>query len=95
VFEGAGALAVLFAVLWWAVVFNVVVSARVLSLREATHCLIDMSGLCQAIVTMCTQNHPLGLKTYSPHLLLLGLALLALGLAAHAIRTWRASRVEE
>jgi len=92
VLVGSGGLAILFALLWWALVFRVIVSARVLSLREATLCLIDSSGLCQAVVTMCTQNHPLGLRTYSPDLLLLGLALLVSGLAARGIEAWRAPR---
>jgi hypothetical protein len=81
---GSGAIAILLALLWWSLVFGAIVSAGVLSPREASICLIDSSGLCQAVVALCTQSHVLGVKTYSPNLLLIGLALVVPGLLVRA-----------
>lgn len=79
---GTGAIAILLALLWWSLVFGAIVSAGVLSPREATVCLVDSSGLCQAVAALCTQSHAFGLKMYSPDLLLMGLALLLSGIVA-------------
>ena len=87
VLVGSGALAIFLALLWWALVFGVVVSAGVLSPREAAICLINSSGLCQAVVALCTQSHVLGVKAYSPDLLLVGLALLVPGILVHAFES--------
>lgn len=75
-----GLLAVVAALAWWAVVFGIVVNAGALSLREAGLCLVESSGLCQAIATLCTQDHPLGIRVYSPALLLVGTGMAGGGL---------------
>jgi hypothetical protein len=69
---------------WLGVFAIVVVSAGAFLLREAAFCLIDSSVLCQAIVTLCGQDQPFGLKTYSPDLLWAELALLAPGILTSA-----------
>jgi hypothetical protein len=88
----SGGFAILLALSWGALVFGVIVAAGVLSPREAVLCLVDSTGLCQAVVTLCGQSHPMGVKTYSPFLLLLGLTLLVSGLGARAIDACLAPR---
>jgi hypothetical protein len=72
---GAGALVL--ALAWWALIFGIMIEASVLTVREAGWCLGDTSGLCRALATLCTEDHPLGLKVYAPELFWLSLALLA------------------
>lgn len=74
---------------WWALVFGIVVSAGVLSLREAGQCLVDSSGLCQAIAELCTRDHPLGVRVYSPELLWAGLVSTGSGLMLGALAAAR------
>lgn len=77
---GAGALVV--AVAWWAAIFGLMIEAGVLTVREAGWCLGDTSGLCRALATLCTEDHPLGLKVYVPEMFWLSLVLLAAGVFA-------------
>lgn len=86
---GLGAAVLVFALTWWLLVFGIVVSAGVLSIREASLCLVDAAGLCQAITTLCAQDHPLGLRVYSPEAFWAGLALLGPGLLVQALAALR------
>ncbi|BAS00753.1 hypothetical protein [Blastochloris viridis] len=67
------------AVTWWGLIFGLMIEAGVLTVREAGWCMGDTSGLCRALATLCTADHPLGLKTYSPELFWASLCLLAAG----------------
>lgn len=80
-----GAAVLVAALVWWGLVYGIVVNAGVLSLREAGHCLVDSSGLCQAIAVLCTQDHPFGVRVYSPDLLFAGLWLTGPGLLIAAL----------
>ncbi len=79
---GLGLTALIAALFWWGVVFGVVLQAEVLSPREAAICFIDSSGLCQAIASLCTRDHPLNIRVYSPELTWAALGLIAAGLIA-------------
>jgi hypothetical protein len=74
---GVAALAA--ALAWWGLIYGLMIEAGVLTLSEASWCMGDTSGLCRALATLCTQDHPLGLKVYSPELFWLALALLGTG----------------
>lgn len=77
-----GLAALIAALLWWGAVFGVVLQAEVLSAREAAICFIDTSGLCQAIASLCTRDHPLNIRVYSPELTWAAFGLIAAGLIA-------------
>ena len=83
-----GGVALVASVLWWASVYGLMVEAGVLSTREAVICFTDTSGLCRALATLCTQDHPLGIRVYSPDLSFFALAACGVGLLA-----WLAVRV--
>lgn len=80
-----GVLTIAAALVWWGLVYGIVVNAGVLSLREAGHCLVDSSGLCQAIAVLCTRDHPFSVRVYSPDLLFAGLWLTGPGLLIAAL----------
>jgi hypothetical protein len=84
---GLGVAALGAALVWWALVFGVVLSAHALSLREAGICIYDSSGLCQAIAAMCTRDHALNIRVYSPELFWLALGLIGSGLIAVVLRS--------
>ena len=84
---GLGLTALIAALFWWGVVFGVVLQAEVLSPREAAICFIDSSGLCQAIASLCTRDHPLDIRVYSPELTWIALGLIAAGLIAGSFVT--------
>ena len=83
---GAGLAALIGALIWWALVFGIVLRAETLSLREAGICIFDSSGLCQAIASLCTQDHPLNVRVYSPELFWVSLGLITAGLIAGSLR---------
>lgn len=84
-----GVAVIVAALAWWALVYGIVVNAGVLSLREAGHCLVDSSGLCQAIAVLCARDHPFGLGAYAPELLWTGLGLTGSGLILTAVTRLR------
>lgn len=83
---GLGITALVAALIWWAMVFGVVLQAQTLSLREAGICIVDSSGLCQAIASLCTRDHPLNVRVYTPELFWAALGLIAAGLIAGSLR---------
>jgi hypothetical protein len=73
----AGAVVVLIAVAWWALVFRTVVIYDYLSLTQATVCLGMSNGICELAMSLCSAKirHWLDIKWYSPTLLWVGLTL--------------------
>ncbi|MBX6425806.1 MAG: hypothetical protein IRZ09_07800 [Variibacter sp.] len=78
----AGVVSLALAAAWWGVTFRTALSTGLLSLREASLCMFDSSGLCEAVAAMCVQDHPLNIRAYSPSLLWIGLSLAGAGLLA-------------
>lgn len=90
---GSGAVTLVIALIWWALVFGVVLQAEVLTPREAGICLFDTSGLCQAIASLCTRDHVLNIRIYEPEAFWLAVALIGAGTVAAFARRLGPSRV--
>ncbi|MGB3720419.1 MAG: hypothetical protein DIU63_10265 [Proteobacteria bacterium] len=84
---GIGAVTLVIALIWWALVFSVVLEAEVLTPREAGICLFDTSGLCQAIASLCSRDHVLNIRVYEPEAFWLAVGLIGAGTVA-AFARW-------
>jgi hypothetical protein len=74
------------AVAWWAMAFQTVVRLDYLGLPQALRCGVASGSLCQLALSLCSGVHPLGIRSYSPALLWVGLAVLSSGVL---VRGWR------
>ncbi len=70
----AGALFMLAAVIWWAVVYGQVVWNTGMPVANTLPCLVYTSDLCSLSMALCRDWHILGIKRYSEELLWLGVA---------------------
>src|SRR5690606_22124975 len=84
---GLGLTALIAALLRRGVVLGVVLQAEVRSPRAAALCLSDSSGLSQALAPLCTRDHPLNIRVYSPELTWAAFGLIAAGLIAGCFMT--------
>jgi hypothetical protein len=82
-----GAAMLVAAVAWWALAFQTVVRLDYLGLPQALRCSVAGGSLCQLALSLCSGVHPLGIRSYSPALLWVGLAVFSGGMLA---RGWRA-----
>ncbi len=77
-----GAIGIVAACAWWALLFPMVVANTGLGFGDALPCIASNSQLCELETTLCGARHLFGVKSYSPTLFWCGAALLSASLLA-------------
>lgn len=79
-----GAVLTLVAIVWWGLVFYQVANATGVPMNETASCLFHTSDLCSLAMSLCLDDHILGIKRYSSELLWIGVAIFSGGVLSSA-----------
>jgi hypothetical protein len=81
-----GAVALVGAFAWWAILFPGVMLNTGLGLSQALPCVASDSTICSLAMSLCGGQHLFGVRRYTPELFWIGLMASSLGLALIGLR---------
>lgn len=79
-----GALLVILALAWWAIVFFQVSTTTGLPMQQTASCLFFTSDRCSLAMSLCREGHIFGITRYSSGLLWVGVSIFSIALVAGA-----------